>query len=197
MEKIYYIVCENLRKFGKFVLEETKNINIKDPKSYWFLIVLFFLILIRLLFKKLSKVPLSSHTEVCEFPGKTKDQLYVESRDWFVETFTDSKSVLEVQDRGEGILKGKGRLDTLTTVLKLAHSLLKIKRGQYCMSTFTIGITVKDGKSMINVKESNREWFPKNLACSIKQQKVFSRLSGIYCNMYKNFINNSNSKADF
>lgn len=148
-------------------------------------------------YKGTHDIPMSSCTEVYEFLGKTKDQLYTETRDWFVETFTDSKSVLEVQDKENGILKGKGILDTLNTVCELANQVNMKKPDAYCNSTFIIGVNIKDEKVKIDIKESNREWFPIQMGFNKKQQEAFSQLSALYCESYKDFIENSNSKADF
>lgn len=45
--------------------------------------------------------------EVISFKGQTEDELYTKARSWFVEAFNSSESVIEQQDKGSGIIKGK------------------------------------------------------------------------------------------
>ena len=44
---------------------------------------------------------------IYEYPGKTKEQLYITANTWFVEVFNSSESVIEFQDKESGKIAGK------------------------------------------------------------------------------------------
>jgi hypothetical protein len=46
--------------------------------------------------------------EVVQADGVSRDELYTRAKIWFAATFVDSKHVLEVEDKAEGLLIGKG-----------------------------------------------------------------------------------------
>jgi len=66
-----------------------------------------------------------------------KEQLFIKIRQWFVENFTDSKSVLEVNDNENGLLTGKGTYKYATINGLNAHE---------GYTTFIMNVAVKDGK---------------------------------------------------
>ncbi len=53
------------------------------------------------------KDDISSFSQIITVAGKTKDELFVSAASWFVDSFKDSKSVLEISDKQSGLLKGK------------------------------------------------------------------------------------------
>lgn len=44
---------------------------------------------------------------VYDFPGKTKNELYIAANTWFVENFTSAENVIEFQDKESGKIAGK------------------------------------------------------------------------------------------
>ena len=76
---------------------------------------------------------------VHEFPNMTKDQIYDKSLMWLVETFGDSKSVIEIKDKDAGRIMGKG----LSTIMDLIIA-------RYFK--YTILIEVKEGRARVQFK---------------------------------------------
>lgn len=77
------------------------------------------------------------YDEIIEVPGASAKDIFIKVRNWFVEEFLDSKSVLEVNDEANGLLTGKGtyKLDKING--------LNSHNG-YVM--FVMNVKVKDGK---------------------------------------------------
>lgn len=71
--------------------------------------------------------------------GKTQDQLFVASMDWLTRAFVSSKSVIEYQDKGGGIIVGNGNMD------------VKYGLGVPIRTKFMITIEVKDKKARIRL----------------------------------------------
>ena len=64
--------------------------------------------------------PLDKHNAVSrsiiyDVPGKTKQEIYVEVNNWFIHTFGSGKSVIQLNDKEEGCVIGKGFVDALGT----------------------------------------------------------------------------------
>lgn len=66
-------------------------------------------------FYPLDKHNAVSHSIVYEIPGKTKDQIYVEVNNWFVHSFGNGKSVIQLNDKETGCVIGKAYVDALGT----------------------------------------------------------------------------------
>lgn len=49
-----------------------------------------------------------TNTYVIDVPGKTKEQIFVEANNWFVHSFVNSKSVIDFNDKEEGVIIAKG-----------------------------------------------------------------------------------------
>jgi hypothetical protein len=77
--------------------------------------------------------------KVVEVKGKTKEQIYASLRKWFADAFKDSKSVIQVSDKEEGLITGKGNYS-----FYLKQSVMMSP----CNGNvdFTININIKDGK---------------------------------------------------
>lgn len=57
---------------------------------------------------KLDKNKSLTYVQVVEAPGKTKEQLYVALNYWYTTTFKDGKSVIQLNDKEEGVIIAKG-----------------------------------------------------------------------------------------
>lgn len=77
--------------------------------------------------------PLSVVT-VHDVPGKTKQQVCSQARDWAALTFKDSKAVVEVYDPVEGKMIGKGRMNVYAGLAKFPMD-------------FTLMVECKDGRA--------------------------------------------------
>ncbi|NQT23191.1 MAG: DUF4468 domain-containing protein [Candidatus Omnitrophica bacterium] len=80
-----------------------------------------------------------SFTEVVNVNGVSAEELYMRARLWFVDCFVDSKNVLEMDDKKEGILAGKGSIAYEPNVFIGSGC----TRGNI---VFTIKVMVKDGR---------------------------------------------------
>ncbi|MFA6057526.1 MAG: DUF4468 domain-containing protein [Taibaiella sp.] len=77
--------------------------------------------------------------KVIEVKGKNKEQIHAALRKWFADYFRDSKSVIQVSDKEEGLITGKGNY---SFYLKQTVMMTPIS-GRV---EFTININIKDNK---------------------------------------------------
>jgi hypothetical protein len=73
--------------------------------------------------------------------NNSKDELYIKTNEWFVETFNSAESVIEFQDKEAGKIIGKYVLNDITQGLYIYN----IKQ--------TISIDIKEGKVRIVIKD--------------------------------------------
>lgn len=74
-------------------------------------------------------------------PGQTKDDLYNKSLKWMVNTFEDSKEVIQVKDKEAGLIIGSGLFNYSTPGLL----------GSKLRMAFLVEITTKNNKSRIKL----------------------------------------------
>lgn len=84
-------------------------------------------------------IPVKDFEKIIDMDN-SKDQLYVKTNEWFVETFNSAESVIEFQDKEAGKIIGK--------------YVLRITQGLYYYNIKqTISIDVKEGKVRIVIKD--------------------------------------------
>ena len=49
-----------------------------------------------------------TRTTIIDAPGKSKEQVYIEVNNWFIHTFNNGKSVIQLNDKEAGVVIGKG-----------------------------------------------------------------------------------------
>lgn len=54
-----------------------------------------------------------SRSVVYNIPGKSANEIYIEVNNWFVHTFNSGKSVIQLSDKEEGCIIGKGFINAL------------------------------------------------------------------------------------
>ena len=54
-----------------------------------------------------------SRSVVYNIPGKSANEIYIEVNNWFVHTFNSGKSVIQLNDKEEGCIIGKGFINAL------------------------------------------------------------------------------------
>ena len=79
-----------------------------------------------------------------ELPGKTKADLFAAARSWFVDTFKDSKNVIEVNDESRGEITAKGLFEFKAPALFAYNSI----NGTI---SYRVTILVKEGKVKIEI----------------------------------------------
>lgn len=84
------------------------------------------------------------YSEIITVEGKTKADLFAAARSWFVDTFRDSKNVIEVNDEGRGELTAKATYEYRAAAF-IAQTLTS------GWVTYRVSIYVKDGKAKIEV----------------------------------------------
>jgi len=82
-----------------------------------------------------------SFTDVVKVDSTSKDVLFQRARDWFNNTFRNSKEVLQIQDKETGEISGKGIFSSY-----VKHSTLGVDNSYNNDFRFQITIWVKDGK---------------------------------------------------
>lgn len=86
-------------------------------------------------------------TEVVEVPNVTKDQLYSRAYEWFAKTFNSAQNVIQMQDKENGKIVGKGIFDEMNASGTLGMG------GVKGYAKFTISIYLKDGKYKYEVAD--------------------------------------------
>jgi hypothetical protein len=93
----------------------------------------------------------------------TKAELYQKVKLWFANAFKDSKSVIQVDDKDNGQLVGKGNFDVP----------YKYGVNTSAQCNFTIRIDTKDNKYRIQIYNINYQWVNTgNTAMSIEDLKT-------------------------
>lgn len=80
-----------------------------------------------------------SFTHILDVPGKTKDEIFIAVNAWFVASFNDGKSVIQMADKDAGIILAKGYLNGVGHRIGFAKSVLV---GEYIV----IRLDIKDEK---------------------------------------------------
>ena len=80
-----------------------------------------------------------SFTHILDVPGKTKDEIFIAINAWFVASFNDGKSVIQMTDKDAGIILAKGYLNGVGHRIGFAKSVLV---GEYIV----IRLDIKDEK---------------------------------------------------
>ena len=82
------------------------------------------------------------HTKIVTLENKSKDQLYILAKMYFAETFKSANDVIQLDDKENGVILGKG----ITNFM--------VKSGKYnfnCKMSFTMKVSIKDNKCKLEV----------------------------------------------
>jgi hypothetical protein len=76
------------------------------------------------------------YISVVDIPGVSQDALYRRANSWFVDAFRSAESVIQYQDKDEGIIKGKYSFDivrrgALIKTPMLGTITVEVKEGRY------------------------------------------------------------------
>ncbi len=96
-----------------------------------------------------------SFSEVIPVEGASKEELFIRARAWFAESFTDSKSVLQINDKESGELVGKALFGYTSGVFMGSGA----RQGHI---KYTIKILVKDGRYKYVIEDFIHEASPYN-----------------------------------
>src|SRR5690606_4851272 len=89
---------------------------------------------------------LQPHTYDYNISSATKDVLFQRARDYFATSFGDSRSVIRVQDEGEGLILGKGAAQWSVHPASSPYPVLS------CYSEYDVRFMAKDGKARLQVE---------------------------------------------
>jgi hypothetical protein len=91
--------------------------------------------------------PMKSYSEIVDIPGKTKDQIYDQSRQWIAKSFKSSNNVIQYLNAESGTIIGKGNMPFPCRGY--------IECSAYANSNinFTLTIDVKDNKSRMSFND--------------------------------------------
>ena len=78
------------------------------------------------------------YSEVIKAEGKSKDNLFLSAKTWFVDTFRSSKDVIQLIDKEEGVIIGKGRLNLKKGFVKFSLK-LSTKEERYQYKIYNVG----------------------------------------------------------
>jgi hypothetical protein len=93
----------------------------------------------------------------------TKAELYQKAKLWFANAFKDSKSVIQVDDKDNGQIVGKGNFDVP----------YKYGVNTSAQCNFTVKIDVKDNKYRLQIYNINYQWaIAGNATMSIEELKT-------------------------
>lgn len=71
---------------------------------------------------ELDKNNAITRTTIVDSVGKTKSQIYVEANNWFVHSFTDGESVIQLNDKDAGVIIAKGFIKNVAQHVSFATS---------------------------------------------------------------------------
>lgn len=118
----------------------------------------------------IPKLPVDSTTHLVTFlrinnvPGVTKAELYARAREWFAVTFSTANKVLQMDDKENGKLVGRGSL-TSTYTMKIG---LGMTMPSSYIIDYTINITIKDFKYRIIITDFQLKNTSSNIESSIE-----------------------------
>lgn len=81
------------------------------------------------------------YSDVVKVDSVSKNDLFLRARDWFNNTFRDSKEVLQIQDKESGEISGRGIFSTY-----VRHSTLGVQNGYEMKYHFMVTVWVKDNR---------------------------------------------------
>jgi hypothetical protein len=85
--------------------------------------------------------PSASFEKILAVPGKTREQIFEESKQWMAKTFRSSKAVIEYENKDAGKIIGNGSVERALTqdyFLRMGH-----------LVTFTLQQDIKDEKTRL------------------------------------------------
>lgn len=82
------------------------------------------------------------YEQIDSFPGTSKEELYNRSKIWFVKTFKSAKDVLQLEDKDNGQLIGKGNFQYINSVFTAQATWI---------CAFTAQIDCKENKARIKI----------------------------------------------
>ena len=120
--------------------------NFIEIRFFSFIVILFLLSLkIRAQNNELPLFPIDSITNKITYSeiiyldnSSNKQDLFLRAREWFAKTFNSSNNVIQMQDKEDGILIGKGSMEVFLKALGMTSG------GNYF--NFTISMHFKDGR---------------------------------------------------
>lgn len=115
-------------------------------KSIYLLLIVFAIVTLCTSCATINKEDISSFSQIITVDGKSKDELFVASASWFVDAFRDSKSVLEINDKESGLLKGKFTTEVaqgLTSMIVESIITVEVKDGKVRL-TISSPTSIKD-----------------------------------------------------
>lgn len=71
---------------------------------------------------ELDKNNAITRTTIVDSVGKTKSQIYVEANNWFVHSFNDGESVIQLNDKDAGVIIAKGFIKNVTQHVSFTSS---------------------------------------------------------------------------
>lgn len=90
-------------------------------------------------------------TEVVEVPNVLKDALYSRAYEWFAKSFKSAQNVIQMEDKENGKIVGKGAFGDINVTANLGLVAIKGK------VLFTISVYVKDGKYKFELTDLTHE----------------------------------------
>jgi hypothetical protein len=100
-----------------------------------------------------QKISLNSATRIYDVEGKNKQELYVKSMEWLIDSFNDVRSVVQFNDKGEGIIIGKYLMHSAKLVAVSLGGAGVVRDDVYAK----IKINTKDGAARLII-EPLGEW---------------------------------------
>ena len=112
-----------------------------------------------------------TYSQIIECPGKTKDQLYIMLNYWVSATFNDSNSVIQLNDKDDGVIICQGYMSNIAVHQSLFKNFrvsikpvikIDIKDGKirvtYTVQGYDLAITISSGSSKVPPTHLNENW---------------------------------------
>jgi len=114
--------------------------------------IILILVLITINAKLFGQVPLS-YSEVIQVNDVSKNELFDRAKLWFAISFKSSNSVLQIENKEEGELVGKGFFKYYSNIWSVKH----VTEGPI---RFTIKIYIKDGRYKYEINDFIHDPYP-------------------------------------
>jgi hypothetical protein len=93
------------------------------------------------------------YEQIDSAPGLSKDEIFKRSKLWVVDAFVDAKEVIQIDNKEDGEIVGKGNLDCTYTIMGT---------GIPCRVYFTIKLNSKDGKHRVQIYDFSGHRYTSN-----------------------------------
>jgi hypothetical protein len=119
------------------------------------------------------------YSEVINVEGKTKDDLFLSAKTWFVNAFKSSNDVIQLNDKEEGVIIGKGLLELNKGIVNFSVK-LSVKEERYKYEIYDLIYESSVGGYNFDLKQENPKGILKSMWVSAWKKDREATLNEIH-----------------